>query len=423
MCSANPELVGRLPPTIVAWRPRLSMAQLGANIPVFHRKGKIMRSARMRDIPGFGIDKVAAAAGNDPEMLRMENLDTDLPPPPNVIPSTQHAIEQIEYSSWLPFSGRADLKEAVADHIERRSGVRYEPSSEIVIASTDGTSMLDALLATTDPGDEVVLTDPTYAGIINRVRLAGATPRFAACRVENGRWRLDLESLHRSVTDRTKALFLQNPTFPSGMVLNHEEWRAIVDLVLERDLQLIYWALMEGIVFDGEPIVHPASFEGMRDRTVTLGSVSIEYRMVGWRVAWCVAEPDTADALGVVHIYNGLVASGFCQAGAVAALRSDPSDFDKAVAEYARRRDVVVEQLDGLPVVSASGGWALLLDTQAMDIPPPDASIRLLEQKVAATPMTVWGEEVAPRYIRFVFSREPVERLRDLGTRVHKALT
>jgi aspartate/methionine/tyrosine aminotransferase len=377
----------------------------------------------MRDIPGFGIDKVAAAAGEDPDVLRMENLDTDLPPPPGVIEATQEALEQIEYSSWLPFSGRRDLKEAVADHVERRSGVRYDPSSEIVIAATDGTSMLDALLAMCDPGDEVVLTDPTYAGMINRVRLAGAIPRFASCRVQDGRWRLDLDSLRESVTEETKALFLQNATFPTGMVLSSEEWQEVVDLVLEKDLLLIYWSLMEGVVFDGAPIIHPASFEGMRERTITLGSVSIEYRMVGWRVAWAVAGSDTADALGVVHIYNGLVASGFCQAGAVVALRSDPRDFTNAVGEFERRRDAVVEELGGLPVVTASGGWALLLDTEAMGISPPDASARLLEQKVAATPMTVWGETVAPRYIRFVFSREPVARIRELGARVRKALT
>jgi aspartate/methionine/tyrosine aminotransferase len=381
-----------------------------------------MRASRMREIPGFGIDKVAAAAGEDPEVLRMENLDTDLPPPPGVVEATQRALGQIEFSSWLPFSGRSDLKEAVAEHIERRSGVRYDPASEIVIASTEGTSMLDALLAMCDPGDEVVLTDPTYAGMINRVRLAGAIPRFAVCRVEEERWRLDLDSLRACVTDKTKALFLQNATFPTGMVLNDEEWKTIVDLVLDRDLLLIYWASMEGILFDGLPIVHPASFDGMRERTITLGSVSIEYRMIGWRVAWAVAEPDTADALGVVHIYNGLVASGFCQAGAAAALRSDPKDFNDAVDTFEKRRDVVVEELDGLPVVPASGGWALLLDTEAMGISPPDASARLLEQKVAATPMTVWGESVAPRHVRFVFSREPVDRLRLLGERVRKAL-
>ena len=382
-----------------------------------------MRARRLGDVPGFGIDKVAAAAGEDPEILRLENLDTDLTPPPGVIEATRDAVGKREYNSWLPFSGRFDLKEAVAEHVAQRSGIRYDPYSEIAITATDGTGLLDSLLATTDPGDEVILTDPTYAGMINRVRLAGATPRFARCQPVDDHWRLDIDSLRDAVTDKTKALFLQNPTFPSGMVFNDEEWSTIVGLVLERDIHLIYWSFMESILYDDRPLVHPASFEGMRERTITLGSVSLEYRMIGWRVGWAVAPADAADAIGMVHIYNGLVASGFCQAGAVAALRSDPDDLKAAVAEFERRRDVVVEQLDGLPVVSAAGGWALLLDTQAMGIPPPDASSRLLEQKIAATPMTVWGETVAPRYVRFVFSREPAERLSELGQRVRAALT
>jgi len=382
-----------------------------------------MRARRLDVVTGFGIDKVAAAAGDDPEILRMENLDTDLPPPPDVIDVTRDAVELSEYNSWLPFSGRFDMKEAVAEHVERRSGVRYDPYSEVAITTSDGTSMLDALLATTDPDDEIVLTDPTYAGMINRVRLAGAIPQFAACVVIDGEWRLDVESLLDAVTEKTRALFIQNPTFPSGMVFSRDEWRAITELVLERNLHLIYWPFMESILFDGHELIHPVSFDGMRERTVVLGTTSIEYRMIGWRVGWAVSDTETADAIGMVHIYNGLVASGFCQAAAIAALRSDPQDLVDAVAEFERRRDVVMEELDGLPAIKASGGWALLLDTKAMGIPAPEASRRLLEQKVAATPMTAWGETVAPRYVRFVYSREPVDRLRQLGDRVRAALT
>jgi aspartate/methionine/tyrosine aminotransferase len=259
--------------------------------------------------------------------------------------------------------------------------------------------------------------------MINRVRLAGGVPKFAECRVVGGEWRLDLDSLRAAVTDKTTALFLQNATFPSGMVFTQEEWSAIADLVLEKSLHLIYWGSMESILFDDRPLIHPASLPGMRDRTITLGSVSIEYRMIGWRIGWIVSDADTADAVGIAHIYNGLVASGFAQAGAIAALTSPSDDLTKAVQEFQRRRDTVMEEMAGLPAVSASGGWSLLLDTETMGIPPPEASRRLLEQKVAATPMTVWGETVAPRYVRFVFSREPVERLQLLGERVRRALT
>ena len=235
-----------------------------------------MRARRLDDVPGFGIDKVAAAAGDDPDVLRLENLDTDLPPPPGVVEATQEAVARPEYNSWLPFSGRLDLKEAVAEHVERRSSVRYDPGSEIVITTSDGSGMLDALLGTTDPGNEVVLTDPTYAGMINRVRLAGVKPKFARCEVVDGAWRLDLESLRAAVTTRTRALFLQNATFPSGMVFTKKEWDAIAELVVERSLLLVYWGFMESVLFDDRPLIHPLSLPGMRARTIVLGGVAIE---------------------------------------------------------------------------------------------------------------------------------------------------
>jgi aspartate/methionine/tyrosine aminotransferase len=382
-----------------------------------------VRARRLEAVPGFGIDKVAAAAGEDPDVLRLENLDTDLRPPPGVIEATRAAIEKDEYNSYLPFSGRFDLKAAVADHVERRSGVRYDPESEIVITPGDGDNLLDVLLAVTDPGDEVILTDPTYAGMINRVRLAGAVPRFVPHVVEGGAWRLDLDALRAAVNERTRALFVMGTSFPTGAVFDRSEWEALVDVARDADLHIIYWALMEGFVFDGRKIIHPASFQSMRDRVITVGTVSLEYRMIGWRVGWIVADAEIADAAGVVHLYNGLVAGGFGQAGALVALRSPEDDFRAVVAELERRRDAMMQQLEGLPAVRPEGGWSLLLNTEAMSIDPQEASARLLQQKVAATPMTVWGESVAPKYIRLVFSNEPVERIELLRDRLRRALT
>jgi N-succinyldiaminopimelate aminotransferase len=382
-----------------------------------------MRARRLHDVPGFGIDKVAEAAGDDPDILRLENLDIDLPPPPGVVEATREATGQDEYNGFIPFSGRRDLKEAVSDHVERRSGIRYDPATEIVIPPGDAGILLDVLLATTDPGDEVIVTDPTYAGIINRVRLAGSVPRFVPHVVEEAVWRLDLDALRRSVSDRTRALCVMGTSFPTGAVLNQAEWDAIADIARERDIHIVYWALMEGFVFGGRPIIHPASLPDMRNRVITVGSVSCEFRMIGWRVGWVVADAETADACGVVHLYNGLLASPFNQAGAVVALRAPQEDFDAQVEELERRAVAMMRQLDGFPAVRPEGGWSLLLDTQAMGIDPQRASDRLLEHKVAATPMTVWGETVAPRYLRLVFSNEPVERIELLGERLRRALT
>jgi aspartate/methionine/tyrosine aminotransferase len=381
-----------------------------------------MSVARLNEIPGFSIDRVAAAAGDDPEILRMENLDTDVRPSQAAVEATKAALETDEANSWLPFTGRDDLKEAVAARIARRGGPAYDGPREIVITPGEGVAMLDALFSTTDPGDEVILTDPTYAGMINRVRLVGAVPRLAPLRVVEGWWRLDTDALQAAVTERTRAIFVNNASFPSGWVASREEWQAIVNVCTSRDLWLIYWATYEGVLFDGRDVIHPASFPGMRDRTVTVGDILAEQRMIGWRIGWVVAPGELLNDVARVHIYTGLVASGFGQIGARVALEQPPDDLAAANAEWERRRDETMRQLAGLPAVPAAGGWSLLLDARALGIDPAKLSTRLLEQKVAATPMAGWGGEVAARHIRFVFSNEPVARLALLGDRARAAL-
>jgi aspartate/methionine/tyrosine aminotransferase len=380
-----------------------------------------MRVSRLDDIPGFNIDRVAAAAGSDPNVLRMENLDTDLDPPPGVVEATRAAIGTREGNSWLPFTGRDDLKEAVADFIERRGGPRYDGRREVVITSGEGTAMLDALFCLTDPGDEVLLTDPTYAGMINRVRLVGAIPRLVPLVVIDGDWRLDLDALGAAVTDATRVVFINNASFPSGWAANDEEWDAITALCRDRDLTLLYWGAYENILFDGRPVRLPMAMPGMRDRTVTIGS-GLEKRMIGWRVGWVVAPGDLVNDVSRVEIYNDLVPSGFSQVGVRVALGASEVEQAAATAEYERRRDETMRQLDGLPAVRAAGGWSLLLDVAALGLDCVEVSNRLLEHQVAATPMRGWGGEVADRHVRFVFSREPVERIALLGERVRAAL-
>src|SRR2546428_3650774 len=174
-----------------------------------------MSVRRLAQIPGFNIDRVAAAAGTDPDILRMENLDTDIPPPEAAMEATRAAIGEDEANSWLPFTGRDDLKDAVAAFIERRGGPRYDGRREIVITCGEGDAMLDALFCLTDPGDEVILTDPTYAGMINRVRLVGAVPRLVPLRVVDGEWRLGLHAPPPALNDRTRLVLVYNASVPT----------------------------------------------------------------------------------------------------------------------------------------------------------------------------------------------------------------
>ena len=385
----------------------------------------IQRARRLEPIRGFGIDQVAAAADRpaqaspDWPVLRMENLDTDLPLPPEAIAETVAGLDEPRANSWLPFTGDLDLRAAVSDFTAERTGHRYDPETEIVLTAGGMEGLLNSLLATVDEGDEVIVTDPTYAGIVNRIHLVGGVPRFVPFLAEEGEWRFDQDALRAAVGERTRALLLMSPSMPSGGTLTEEDWRLVCELCVERDLFLIYDAAMERLLFDGRPLVHPLRFDGMAERTIVVGSLSKEHRMIGWRVGWVAGPRATVEDAGWVHVYNTTMPVGLSRRAGAAVLRGDQGHVAECVAELERRRDVMLEGLAGWPFVRPGGGWSMLLDVASLGISPADASRELLEKaSIAATGMVGWGGPVAERYVRFVFSAEPVERLETIPERV-----
>jgi aspartate/methionine/tyrosine aminotransferase len=376
----------------------------------------------MTAIHGFGIDRVAHDADRVTSrwpVLRMENLDTDLPLPPAAIPTTRAALDTAKANSWLPFTGDEDLRPAIGDMLAERTGHRYDPSGEIVVTSGGTEAALDCLLATVDPGDEVILTDPTYAGLVNRVRLVGGVPRFVPYRVEGGEWRLDHEALAAAAGPRTRAILIMSPSMPSGAVLDAQEWRAVCDLCRDRDLLLIYDGAMERLLFDGRPFLHPVREPGMAERALVIGSLSKEFRMIGWRVGWVAGPRALVEHVGWAHVYNTTTPVGIARAAATAVLRDDHGHIQDCVDELQRRRDLLC---DVMPCVRPAGGWSLLLDVVALGKGPAEVSRTLLrEGAIAATPMAGWGDEVAARHVRFVFSAEPLDRLRTLPERLAAA--
>jgi len=382
-----------------------------------------MSANRLKNVPGFSIDRVAAAAGNDPAVLRLENLDTDLRPPAAAVAATKAALYNDEANSYLPFTGRDELRHAAAAHVSRLSGVTYEPTSDCVITAGGTEGMFNVLLALLDTGDEVVLTDPTYAGMIYRVRLAGGIPRLVPFVLRQGRWRLDLDALRAAITPRTRMLFLMNPSMPSGAVLERAEWDEIARLCIQHDLWLLYNAAMERILYDGLAYFHPAGMAGMAERTITVGSVSKEYRMIGWRVGWVIGPKAIMADVGRVGIYNVVTPVGISQDAAAAALTTAADGLAEAVAEWQRRRDLIVAELGDAPLIPAAGGWSMLVDTRALGFDSFTASQHLLERgRIAATPMRDWGQVNGDRFVRLVFSNEPLARLKGIGARFAAAL-
>jgi aspartate/methionine/tyrosine aminotransferase len=387
-----------------------------------------MTVARLRGIPGIGVDVVgdAADAAADPDILRLENLDTDLRPPRVAVELTRSAVDDDAANSYLPFQGHRALREAASAHVGRLAGRRYDPAGECVIVAGGLNGILNTLLATVEPGQEVVLTDPIYAGLVNRVRLAGGVPRFVPATAVPGAggWTVDPERLAAAVGPATAAVLMMGPSMPTGLVLGDSHWSALAAALGNHPAWLIYDAAMERIRFDGRPPSHPAAHPGLAGRTITVGSASKELRMIGWRVGWVVGPAPVLADVNLVGLTNVVCQVGIAQAAVAAALADPGADADvaAATATWQQRCEVILDQLAGYPAVRPDGGWSLLIDTGPLGLTPGKASRLLFDRgKVAATPMDGWGPSGA-RYLRLVFANEPAGRLADLGDRFRRGL-
>ena len=390
------------------------------------------RPQRLAHITGIGVDRMGAIADADRragkrDFLRLENLDTDVPPDPEAIERTRRAARTDDDNSYLPFVGQTRLRNAAAAHVARLSGVAYSGERNCVIAAGGLSGILNVLLATIETGDEVIVTDPTYAGLVNRVRLAGGVPRFVPFRFAPGApWTLDRAALAgalaSSIGPKTRAMLLMSPSMPSGGVFDEGDWSLVAELCIEHDLLLILDSAMERLLFDGRRVIHPAGLSGMAPRTITIGSASKELRMIGWRVGWIVAPESYMPDLAAVGMANVVVPVGIAQDAAAIALERSYETLPAYVAELQRRRDTLLRELTGLPVGVPAGGWSTLLRVSDFCIDGAAMSERLLAEGICATAMKGWGETHGSQYIRFVFANEPAARLEGIGARIRKAL-
>jgi aspartate/methionine/tyrosine aminotransferase len=206
-----------------------------------------MTVSRLRDIPGIGVDVIgdAADATGDPEFLRLENLDTDIRPPAAALEVTRAAVDDDAANSYLPFQGHRALLAAAAEHVGRIAGRRYDPGTECVSVADGLNGILNTLLATVEPGQQVVLCDPVYAGLVNRVRLAGGVPRFVAAEPSAGGWSVDPGRLAAAVGPATAAVLMMGPVMPTGLVLGGGHWDALAAACDRHGAWLIYDAAME----------------------------------------------------------------------------------------------------------------------------------------------------------------------------------
>lgn len=384
-----------------------------------------MSVSRLQHITKIGVEQMGDLADSlaDPDVLRLENLDTNILPPASAVSFTRNAVGDDDANSYLPFLGLDSTRKAATSLVSRQSGKQYDWTTESVISAGGLSGILNVLFAVLEPGDEVLMTDPTYVGLINRVRLAGGVPRFVPLLPTPDGWQLDRDALRSLDTGAVKAMLLMSPSMPSGAVFDRADWQALVNFCQAADCWLVNDSAMERILFDGREVIHPASFPGMRDKVVTVGSASKEYRMIGWRVGWVVGPAKIIADVARVSITNVVCQTGIAM-GAVAVAIDDGDDgVSESANELEERRDVILAELNDFVVIPPHGGWSMLVDVSPLGMDGPTASGLLLEKGlIAATPMINWGGEHCANYVRLVYSNETTNRLRGIGDRFRQAL-
>ena len=384
-----------------------------------------MSVSRLQHITKIGVEQMGDLADSlaNPDVLRLENLDTNILPPASAVSFTRNAVGDDDANSYLPFLGLDSTRKAATSLVSRQSGKQYDWKTESVISAGGLSGILNVLFAVLEPGDEVLMTDPTYVGLINRVRLAGGVPRFVPLLPTPDGWQLDRDALHNLDTGAVKAMLLMSPSMPSGAVFDRADWQALVNFCQAADCWLVNDSAMERILFDGREVIHPASFPGMRDKVVTVGSASKEYRMIGWRVGWVVGPAKIIADVARVSITNVVCQTGIAM-GAVAVAIDDGNDgVSESANELQARRDVILAELNDFVVIPPHGGWSMLVDVSPLGMDGPTASGLLLEKGlIAATPMINWGGEHCANYVRLVYSNETTNRLRGIGDRFRQAL-
>ena len=349
-------------------------------------------SERVRAVPPSGIRKFFDVIATMPDVISLGVGEPDFTTPPQVIEEGVRSLRagRTHYTSNF---GTLELRRALAAHLDRLYGIRYEPEGEICITVGASEALACALAAIVDPGDEVILHEPSYVAYLPAIVFNGGRPVLVATTAADG-FELDPAEVEAAITPRSKAIFLGYPCNPTGAVLDIERLRAVADIAVRHDLLVVSDEIYDRLVYGGHQHVPISTLPGMRERTIMLGGFSKAYAMTGWRVGYACAPRDLLEGLVKVHQYQIMSAPTVAQDAAVVALMGAEHDVQRMVEEYDRRRRMFVRGLNdiGLPTAEPKGAFYAFPSIRPTGLSSEEFSERLLfEHQVAAVPGSAFG--------------------------------
>jgi len=348
-------------------------------------------SARVRAIPPSGIRKFFDIAQTMEDVISLGVGEPDFVTPWCVCEASIYSIEQGS-TAYTSNKGTPQLRGAISRYLDTRFSTRYDADGEIIVTCGVSEAADIAIRAVVDPGDEVLVAEPSYVSYTPCVSLAGGVPVTVPCRAED-EFRLTADALMERITPRTKVLVANFPNNPTGGVMQEADWRAVADVLVDHDLLLISDEVYAELTYDGDHF-SPARIPELRDRTITLNGFSKAFAMTGWRIGYLCAPPALAAAALKIHQYVALCAPVMGQVAAYEALRNGEAEKDAMVQEYRLRRNLFVDGLNklGLACHLPKGAFYAFPSIESTGMTDTEFAESLLyEQHVAVVPGSVLG--------------------------------
>lgn len=345
----------------------------------------------VRSIPPSGIRKFFDLITEMKGVISLGVGEPDFVTPWHIREACIYSLEK-GYTMYTSNQGLLELREEIAKDLEGSYGVTYSPRKEIMITVGVSEGLDLAMRALINPGDEVLVPEPSYVSYAPSVTLAGGIPVMMSTSVEED-FRLTAQRVEKAITPKTRILLLSYPNNPTGAVLQRRDVYEIAEVVKAHDLVVISDEVYDKLTYIGSHTCF-SSVPGMRDRTILLNGFSKAYAMTGWRIGYAAGNSDFIGAMNKIHQYSMLCAPITGQKAALEALRNGRDGMNKMVRHYNRRRHLVMQAFKdmGLPCFEPGGAFYAFPDIRETGLSSEEFAERLLmEEKVAVVPGNAFG--------------------------------
>jgi aminotransferase len=379
-------------------------------------------SNRVGLIKPSAIRRMLELSGNMKGVIHLEQGEPDFITPAHITNAAFQAAKK-GFTHYTEIDGTLELREAIAEKLERENGLDVDPRTEVTVTSGSQEAMFAAALGFLNPGDEALVLDPYYPAYYEDTLLAEAVPVSVPLN-EGKDYAVDADVLGRHTTKRTKMIWMCNPSNPSGHVFSKQDLETIAEFAKRHDLIVFSDEIYEKIVYDHARHVSIGSLAGMKDRTVTVNGFSKAYAMTGWRIGYVAAEKTLSDTIRKLHYYTTLCPNAISQKAAFAALTGPQNCVQIMVKEYERRRRYVLSELQEIKSLSFTvpkGAFYVFPDFSEFEKSDETlASYLLKEARVSTAPGSGFGK-VGKGHLRISYS-VPHEQVKDGMKRIRESL-